>query len=499
MTPRDENPYSAAEIPLDPVRPPGEDLPLRASDEIQGNILAGFNKDHQMFVFLHFPEAERARGWLGKLASRIATTKQVAVFNAQFSNARRLRGGDDPENLKAVWINVGLTYPGLQALTPALARELEADEFAEFRTGPVERAGDLGDDGESAPDQWWLGAPTQLPVHAVLTVAADERDELRLELDKMRTLAAAAGIVTVFEQRGDTLPGRRRGHEHFGFKDGISQPGVRGFHPPDPENPGEALGHPGTDLIEPGEFLLGYPNEAGETRPVPAWAKDGSFQVFRRLRQDVPGWWAQVTALAQSPGFADPPKEDELAAKMVGRWRSGTPLDHAPTKDNRSARDRNRDIDFEFEGDPDGHKTPLFSHIRKMYPRENDKFEANRRRIIRRGIPFGAPFDPAAGRGHGVDAERGLLFNVFMASIRDQFEFLQTTWASNAGFPPAASPHGPDPVIGVAGQCRFARAGMADQALDVRRFVHTTGAVYAFAPSISALRQIAGDGASPDG
>jgi deferrochelatase/peroxidase EfeB len=156
-------------------------------------------------------------------------------------------------------------------------------------------AGQLGDIDLSAPSRWVVGREDQLPVDAILTVAADEEANLLMELDKQRALATKHGLVLVFEQRGDTLPDQRVGHEHFGFKDGISQPGVRGFHPVDPQNPHQRLGHPGTEMIAPGEFVLGHANESGTADSVPDWMRDGSFQVWRRLSQDVPSWWSQVT------------------------------------------------------------------------------------------------------------------------------------------------------------------------------------------------------------
>lgn len=478
-------------------------LPLRDSDEIQGNILAGFNKDHQVFLFLHFSDqrngAARARSWLAALIPRIATTRQVATFNAQFSQARRNRGGDDPELLAAKWVNLALTHAGIVALDPR--RRAGLQRFEAFRTGARARADLLRDRGLSDPGHWVIGAAGQPEIHAILTVAADETDDLRAEIDSLWALAAKHGISVVFEQRGETLPGPRAGHEHFGFKDGISQPGVIGFHEPDPDDPEERKDHPGTDMIQPGEFILGLPRHGehgklDEPYPHPAWMANGSFQIFRRLSQDVPGWWAQVIARAQSLPDDEPISPDQLAAKLVGRWRSGTPLAHEPVRDNRSAQNPALDNDFNYDDDRDGFKTPRFAHIRKMYPRD-ERFGDERRRMIRRGIPFGRAFDPAAGRGHGVDADRGLCFNAFVGSIEEQFESLQIAFANAADSPGNVfgdgRVDGPDPVIGEdSAPVELRREGKPDQHLDFQRFVHTTGAVYAFAPSISALKMLAG-------
>lgn len=137
-------------------------------------------------------------------------------------------------------------------------------------------------------------------------------------------------------------------------------------------------------------------------------------------------------------------------------------------------------------------------HIRKAYPRDQanpGEQEAERRRIMRRGIPFGLPFDPALGRGYGVDAERGLVFAAFMASIEKQFEFIQQQWVNNVDFPVAAD--GIDPVIGTGGPVTCRRAGVADQALNFMQFVTTEGALYAFAPSLTTLGLLASGQALP--
>ena len=357
----------------------------------------------------------------------------------------------------------------------------------------------------------------------ILTVAADDPDDLVVEMEKLRALATKYGLVTVFEQRGGTLPGERAGHEHFGFKDGISQPGVRGFDAPGPavsdkdntdgrDHSGEAAGSTGTKLVAAGEFVLGYPREGGAGLwPCPAWMTDGSFQVWRRLAQDVPGFWSQVTAQLEDAFQkvplppTDPATEDQMAARLMGRWRSGTPVDAAPDTDDRSARDPQDDNDFDFTSRSDdgslvttgsltpvgssGLRCPMDAHIRKMNPRNGGEAQ---HRVIRRGIPFGLPFDPAAGRGQGVDADRGLLFMAFMASIEEQFQFLQSAWANG----PLPGGGGPDPVIGIpaagAPTHTIQRAGQPGIPLTLKRFVQTTGAVYAFAPSLAALKALAG-------
>lgn len=500
---------------------------LRSSPNIQGNILAGFRKDHQVFAFLRLPaDPAQARSWLNDLLPRIAATREVAAFNARFSAARRQNGGDDPKNLQSKWVNIGLTASGLQGFgSPRVAADLVSfgASFAAFVAGAASRAFRLGDVAPASdPSRWLIGGPAQPRTDVILTVAADDPDDLVVEMEKLRALATKYGLVTVFEQRGGTLPGERAGHEHFGFKDGTSQPGVRGFDAPGPaagdrdnidgrDHSGEVAGSAGTKLVAAGEFVLGHPREGGASPwSNPAWMADGSFQVWRRLTQDVPGFWSQVTAQLEDAFQkvplppTDPATEDQMAARLMGRWRSGTPVDAAPDADDRSARDPQDDNDFDFTGRSDdgsrvpagsltpvgasGLRCPVDAHIRKMNPRNG--MEAQRR-VIRRGIPFGLPFDPAAGRGQGVDADRGLLFMAFMASIEEQFEFLQSAWAN--GSPPGGG--GPDPIIGIpaagAPTHTIQRASQPAIPLTLKRFVQTTGAVYAFAPSLNTLKALA--------
>jgi Dyp-type peroxidase family len=345
-----------------------------------------------------------------------------------------------------------------------------------FVEGAARRAAGLGDTGPGDARTWLFGRSDQR-IHLLLTVAADRPATLVAEVQRQRELAASHGSVIWFEQGGATLLGPRRGREHFGFRDGVSQPGVEGFDRPSERRPGEVDGKPGTLLVSPGEFVLGYEGADGSGRAVPRWMWDGSFVVVRRLAQDVPGWWAQIQQNAATVAYP----ADRIGAQSIGRWRSGTPVVHDPEADTRSGRDHRRDNDFDYSEDPDSLRAPAYAHIRKTNPRRCPHASAAADgawpRIIRRGIPFGLPFDPAAGRGHGVDAERGLLFVCYQASIVEQFERIQRR-ANDVDFPAPAS--GVDAVIGASGA--------------QRRFVRTQGTVYAFTPSLSTVRALA-DGA----
>ena len=546
-----------------PGAPAEKSTPLRTSEEIQGNILAGFNKDHQVFLALSFGEPrarrrEEARAWLAEVVVSIATTRQVAGFN----DTRRRQA--DPAALTALWVNVGLTSSGLLALDPSIESGL--DSYHAFRAGPTgarpdsaaagsadrgtparsagnagtagtpESAGTagtrgeskagasddnpttadlLGDTGSSDPSGWLVGQPGGPTVDALLTIAGDDVREVDEAAARHRALADRFGFVTI-EQRGGILRGPGGARDHFGFTDGISQPGVRGFsrskrcatHGRD-----EDSDHRGAPIIGAGEFVLGREREPEgpgcrregmEERPRPTpprWMRDGSFQVFRRLTQDVTGWHDQLRRHGEVLDHQLVPVDpDTLAAKAIGRWGGGAPLalrtDHDRTADIHRA-DYNH---FDYQHDPAGMQTPRFAHIRKMNPRDNTLFCEVHHRILRRGIPFGPALDVHSAGSDDPEPERGLLFNAFMADIEDQYEFLQRRWANNSRFPtsildPDGDPYhrdGPDPLVGVNGRttCAFRQQERLSW-LDFQPVVHTTGAVYAFVPSLSTLRALA--------
>jgi Dyp-type peroxidase family len=458
-------------------------LPLRRNDEIQAAILAGLNKPHQNFLFLNFggedqPAAtrDRARRWLQEQADRVATTRQVT----DFKDARK--AGEGAGTLKAVWSSLSLTYHGLCTLMRDEDRNhVGLEAFEAFRQGPVGRL--AADNGKSDPDRWVVGGPKRPSVDAVVTVAADDPEELLVALDEQRLSAARHGLVVLMEQRGDALPGSDGGREHFGYRDSVSQPGIKDYTPPTDDDPPDDAAHPGSGIVPASQFVLGRqePGELPAAPQEPAWMHDGSFQVFRRLAQDVPGWWKQLANLAeQHPRVG----ADRLGASLIGRWPNGNPLSLAAAAYERTPTGELND--FDYLDDPKGHVTPRFAHVRKMRPRDG----ADRApRILRRGIPFGPVFDPAAGPGHGVDTERGLLFNAFMARI-EQFEQLQNG-AQAAGAEPRDN-DGPDPLVGLGddgGHCK-----LDGVELDLQPVVQTTGTVYAFAPSLSTLKTFASGG-----
>jgi Dyp-type peroxidase family len=492
---------------------------LRDSMEIQGNILAPFNKPHQVFLFVTFDHQDAAaRRWLERLADRVATTRDVAAHNDEYRKLREEHGQDKVRAMpkaRRAWMGVGLTSWGLVTLHRELAADLAAYEA--FWWGPLGEgtneygnwtapAAILGDPEQSDPRNWVVGGPgpDQPPVDALVTIAADDPDLLQERVDQELTALKVdkdheLGVVELPQpdgssspgQWGATIQGANGGIEHFGFKDGVSQPGIRGFTSEKPRNGRlESEDRPGSPIIATGEFVLGYPGERGSylrgRRPnPPEWMRNGSFQVFLRLTQNVAGWHEEMGRLGAK-------LSEDVAAKVIGRRSDGTPLARGGTGLN----------DFHYADDLLGNDTPRFAHIRRANPRNDAVFNDRSHRLLRRGIPFG-PFAKDAAEARANPVERGLLLSAFMASIEEQFEVVQRNWASNAGllpvtagrgWPENAITDGPDPVIGASTHpCLLRRRDKGPVPLDLPRFVRTTGAVYAFAPSIPALHRLGRD------
>ena len=78
----------------------------------------------------------------------------------------------------------------------------------------------------------------------------------------------------------------------------------------------------------------------------------------------------------------------------------------------------------------------------KKQPLPNEA-DTETHRLMRRGIPFGDPFDPTV---LPDDGNRGLLFLAYQTSIEDQFEFVIKNWVNNPDFKDPGSGH--DPILG---------------------------------------------------
>jgi Dyp-type peroxidase family len=451
--------------------------PLLRMANIQGNSIVGFKQDFQTLLFFRIDDAEEFRPAIPELGSGVATAAQVLASDLKFKQAqdtnRQLQqAGESTSPLpKATWMNVAFSYAGLKELRN------DVDLFADgsFRRGMVERSQALGDPQDPAP-----GSPRQWKVrddtaHVMIIVAADAAQDRDAEVERVRELIRTCGGATeVRHEEGSALKEGSGQREHFGFRDGISQPALRGrarkgandlLAPPAPNNP-QNRGKSGQELVWPGEFVFGYPDQDGSRHRgkadwmrdgagfllAPEWARDGSYLVFRRFEQDVHAFHESLQPTDGSGTAA------EAGARVVGRWASGAPIMRADEPEFYS------DNEFDFAESI----CPQNAHIRKVHPRDDLPAAEDRlrHRLLRRGIPFGPKSKSKPEAPFKDQEKRGLLFLAYMTSIVDQFEFVMGSWANNKDF--RKEEVGPDALL--------------DQ-----RWILPTGGGYYFAPSVSAL------------
>ena len=470
------------------------------NNEIQGLVARGYGSlPAARYQLLRIVDGRTARAALGALAERVTNvaTRAEAV------------------------VNVAFTYDGLEALgLDEDTLSTFAFEFREGMTAPHRRP-ILGDHDENAPERWEWGGPDTTAVHLLLILfAADEPALAALEAEVTGAWPAGAfDCLASLEANVLRHPTTGAFMEHFGFADGLSDPAVEGLRD---EGPPE-------QRVKAGEFLLGYKNEYGRvtTRPLVPAARDpqrllpdaadepghrdlgrnGTYLVFRHLRQDVKRFW-EVLDDAARVGGADASERTRLAAKTVGRWPSGAPLVKAPHADV-PALGKDNDFGYHHE-DPEGLACPVGAHIRRTNPRDSlepgpgtaKSLAVNRlHRLLRRGrtygVPLSASFEPDEILASDGEGDRGLFFICLNANIGRQFEFVQHTWANNPKF--GGLYEETDPVIGVRKPAGRLSAGTFTIPEDpVRRrltslphFVEVRGGAYFFLPGIRALRYFA--------
>jgi Dyp-type peroxidase family len=444
--------------------------------DIQDNVVAPILMRYRRHVFVKFKDGEKARTWLRNMFKRV--------------NARQQEHGT------RFTVNIGFTYEGLKVL--GLSRR-SLDSFPEaFRVGMRGRAHVVGDIGPHAPDHWegGLGGPD---IHAMGWIRTDSdqgREEamriIRSEMD------ANGGVEIRFVQ--DTMAlahenGIGSEGEHFGFADPISQPPIEGADTP--SYPGDGvLTEDGTwRPLKPGEFLLGYEDEFGPAStqtPEPFELRlNGTYMVFRKLYQDVAAFRQYLVAAAKALYRSDDHYHQEpVAAKMMGRWRSGCPIDLSPDKDDLEiAADPNRRNNFTYAGDDQGLRCPVGSHLRRSNPRATPLKRATavrRHRLIRRGVEYGPHLQDGALEDDGID--RGPVNLFIQADIERQFEFVQKEWMKGGEFL-GLDPNEQDPINGVGGEGSQLTVPGAKQPFlfDLPTFVRVKAGEYLFVPGLKAL------------
>ena len=485
-----------------PVTQPSErDLSTQTGD-VQGIVLQGYGKLRAAtYLLLRITDESLARAWLTDLVDQVT-----------FGSARPPAGA----------VNVAFTAAGMAALgLPHSTISGFSPEFCEGMTS-THRSRLLGDVGDAAPAYWTWGGPDTAQVHAVLLLFAPDQQALDATVTRHRERFEGQGMAEVA-----TLETRDIGfHEHFGFRDGLSQPKLAGTGPDDPLHTvalGEfLLGHlnghgqyPRSPLVpaglDPGDLLPRRPDgPADAVAPAtPAledghdFGADGSYLVLRTLQQNVGGFWRYLDQLARRPdGPADPAARTALGARLVGRWPSGAPLTRSPDVDRPDLATDNR---FGYYAqDRAGTRCPIAAHVRRTNPRDSlppkpgtstSVDVAKRHRLIRRGRSYGPRIEPEESLTENPETapERGLQFLALCADIARQFEFVTYTWTMNPNF--GGLFNDADPLLG---RHNDTGTSFTIQAHPVRRrlndlpvVVTPRGGAYFFLPSRRALRYVA--------
>ena len=518
--------------------------------DIQGDVVRPYGRfgfPFARYVFFNIREASRGRAFLGAVAAGVTTaatwnvgpnpipkptdTANVALtyqglkrlelpqaslagFPEEFVMGMKARKdilGDDgpsaPEHWDPIWRysrvkNRDLDVHLLVALNARTMAALEEryrwlqDAAAASAGGVVQLAGHRGDDGRD-----------DLPYQ--------EGSALTEDLRAYRDVPAP------------TEKDQPCGREHFGYTDGIGDPYFAGLADAPERVHGRGKQMPGGKWapLATGEFLLGHIDEAHEYPPAPApflLSRNGTFMVYRKLHENV----ASFDAFLERESRNFPGSKDLLKAKFVGRWAdNGAPLTAAPDDKSKAgwdarfaaASDADKDrmlSGFTYDEDMSGAKCPFSAHIRRINPRASlefvqganpaamvrskDAFDtpgalANRRRIIRRGLPYGEAKDRSSDRGN-----HGIVIMMLGVDIGRQFEFVQQQWI-NYGNDFKAS-NDKEILLGNHDKEYPSRAVLqADPdgerapyfLRNIPRLVETRGGDYFFIPSMTALRLIA--------
>jgi Dyp-type peroxidase family len=400
-------------------------------------------------------------------------------------------------------VNIAFTYKGLLKLDlPGASLQSFPVEYVQ---GMKARGFILGDTGLNSPDNWDEIWRTE-SVDAWLGIYAESPAELQRQCDHLEELMSATnGASVIGSQDAGVLmiDGKITTKEHFGYTDGFGNPDYLGVERDTQPGQGKLMPDGSWAPLATGELLLGYADEAGElpVAPIPhLLANNSTFMVYRKMHQNV----ATFRKYLNEKGQLYSGGKEKLAAKFIGRFRDGTPIEVSPEKSDPSiVKNKQLNVNFKFGGDLEGLRCPIGAHVRRTNPRDAFGFKGkliNRRRVTRRGVPYG-PYTPED-QPVSDAGEHGVIFMVMNASIFRQFEFVQQQWIEYGN--DARQGNDKDMLMGNHGGVgKFVIQGSSDPAnppficAGLQNFVELRGGDYFWVPSITALRMIAEKSVDP--
>ncbi len=433
--------------------------------KVQGGIVEGYaNLTHGCLVLIHLRDAKAA----GALLNHVKVT--VASEQDQHNS----------------FVNLGFTAQGL--LVAGVQNGTYDQLPPEFREGMAARAGILGDWYYNHPTRWTLpqrnwpvsGLADRVElssVHAVVQFACQHKPSekwqelnenehpLTHQIQALDDELSAKGVCILSVQPMQRLFAKdaKEPRDRFGFVDGLSQPTLKWDS--------EAKRY--IDGVRLGDLLLGHPNSLDDPPLTGRLWDDSSFLVVRKLKQDV----AALNAMLENNKGLSKSNHDAVKALMMGRGQDG-----------KSPMLESEGNSFDYEKDPLGHKCPLHSHVRRANPRAKREDMPVVPRIMRRGMSYGPEY-----RKDQPDADRGLVFMAYNASIAEQFEVIQSWLAGGNSGGDASYAALRDPFLGVPRDGDPHTFEHGDLRLDLRSdkpFVTLEWGMYLFVPSIRALAEL---------
>ncbi|KAH7332678.1 hypothetical protein B0J17DRAFT_603542 [Rhizoctonia solani] len=422
-------------------------------NNLQGDIVYLFPKKAENFIFFRISDVTSFKKALKSF--KPTSSEDVKELLIKISDAK---SSGQPEPIYAELYQIAFSRAGLDVLGVSQ------------KTGdPRFDAGSMRGDKDFLGDQrQWDQVFDTEPLHGVITIAAHDDKSCETATDKMKRDFGSSIVIVSGVVQGRARPDKFKGHEHFGYMDGISQPAPRGLVAP----------HPGQIQVDPGVLIMGYPGDPALDRR-PTWAKDGTILVFRKLEQDVIGFERYLTRNGSrwmefvpekykaTADLSDKEGAELFGARLIGRWKSGAPLARCPIRDDPiMAENAEENNDFDYTKSPDGKTTfnepsnaycPFTMHNRKTAPRNLkpyvDPKYLESGSIVRGGLPYGPEVEPSERDNYDPNdpSPRGLLFNCYMSSLDSGFIRQTKGYAGNDFFPITSlvpTKQGQDPIIG---------------------------------------------------
>jgi deferrochelatase/peroxidase EfeB len=491
---------------------------------IQGLVLRGYTHPFSAHLLFAFPATDRP----GEATAAFFRQLYPRVQNAEEWGAHK----------PASFLNIGLTHPGIRQLGVLADQELAAFP-SEFVAGPWSAGSQqsLGDCGTELPERatnpgspatWWGGRFKPDALHCVVHAYALTQPDLDALTVFITAAAKASNVQELFPWADSDarltqyqLPDDRI---HFGYRDGISEPRLNlsdgiAAHATQGDLANFLIGYSlPTSIVQPGPTAPTSPLSASAPAVEPvgtkaaSFAANGCYNAFRILYQDVAAFDALLERAEQllGPTVGPAPTQEWMAAKLVGRWRNGSPLMLSPEAPAEATKD-GEGFCYREPGTPSPDdvastlRCPFAAHTRVANPRdehltplESLPLSLPAPRIARRGMPYGSPLTAAT-----ATEDRGLIGLFLCGSLAGQFEKLYG-WMNNNNFAtsfPAYPTASQDALMGnrcisngaINTSFALPTAAAPDKLIfdELPQLIVTRGTAYCLLPSLATLRQLA--------